>query len=81
MFFFVRPEISSSAKGCPRPKVPKTPVFCDFPLVGARSGKLYDVEELQKNIPDSVVQHFISISEPQLLWGPPRALRVWLLAC
>ena len=44
MFFFVRPGISLTAKGCPRPKGPKTPVFCDFPPVGVCSAKTQNVK-------------------------------------
>ena len=46
MFFCFPPGISLSAKGCPRPKCPKNPVFCDFPPVGVQLAKTYSVKKL-----------------------------------
>ena len=41
-FFRFRLGISLSAKGCPRPKGPRKPVFCDFPPLGVQpTRKMY----------------------------------------
>ena len=45
MFFFDRPGTSLSAKGCPRPNVPKPPVFCGFPPLGVRSAKTQNAKK------------------------------------
>ena len=45
-FFRSWPGISLSAKGCPRPKGPRKPVFCDFLAVGFRSAKTQNVKKL-----------------------------------
>ena len=47
MFFCVRPGISLSAKGCPKPKGPRKEVFCDFPPLGFRSAKTQNVKKLR----------------------------------
>ena len=45
--FLFWPGISLSAKGCPRPKGPGKPVFCDFPPLGVRSAKMQNVKKLR----------------------------------
>ena len=43
--FLPWPGIYPSAKGCPRPKGPRKPVFFDFPPVGVRSAKTQNVKK------------------------------------
>ena len=45
--FPIWPEISLSAKGCPRPKGPTKPVFRDFPTLGVRTTKTQNVKKLR----------------------------------
>ena len=47
MFFRFSPGISLNAKGCPRSKWPKTPVFRDFPSQGVQSAKTENVKKLR----------------------------------
>ena len=39
------PRISSSAKGSPRPKGPRKPLFCDFPPLRVRSADTQNVKK------------------------------------
>ena len=43
-FYVFGPEFLQVPRGCPRPKGPKTPVFCDFPAVGVRSAQTQNVK-------------------------------------
>ena len=47
MFSCFPPEIYLSAKGCPRPKWPKPPVFRDFLPLGVRSVKTENLKTLR----------------------------------
>ena len=54
----IAPGISLHARGCPRPKWPKTPKFHAFPPVGVRSAKTENVKKLRATILESVVTFF-----------------------
>ena len=75
-------------RGCPRPKGPKNPVFCDFPPLGVWSVKTYNVKKLRnfrekllgrpvsppKSAPSSGKSRF-SVFGPEFLQVPSRCSR------